>query len=249
MTDSDGGPKRLMAVSAHPDDMEFGAGATITKWIREGWEGCLVICTDGGKGTSDSNMDLQDLIATRESEARAAALALGIHDVVLIGYPDGDLENTRELREQIVRQIRRFRPDVVFTFDPYRRSHNHRDHRNAGQATFDAVYPYARDYHHFPNLAKNEGLAPHIVGEIYAWSDEPDTWVDVTEHVDGKVAALREHKSQISNPDGMLERITQRHREEGEKAGMELAEGFRRYQFRFPGQNPPPPNPPGSRSG
>ena len=240
MTGTENGPKRLMAVSAHPDDMEFGAGATITKWIREGSVGSLVICTDGGKGTSDPNADPKDLIAIRESEARAAARAIGIEDVVFLGHPDGDLENTRELREQIVRQIRRFRPDVIFTFDPYRRSHNHRDHRSAGGATFDAVYPYARDYHHFPHLAKEEGLEPHVVGEIYAWSDEPDTWVDVADSIDGKIAALREHKSQISNPDGMLERITKRHKDEGEKAGMEFAEGFRRYQFRFPGQGPPP---------
>ena len=238
MTDPDDA-KRLMAVSAHPDDMEFGAGATITKWIREGWEGCLVICTDGGKGTSDPDMDPKELIATRTSEAKAAAAALGIHDVVFLGHPDGGLEDTPELCEQVVRQIRRFRPSVIFTFDPYRRSHNHRDHRNAGQATFDAVYPYARDYHHFPHLAKEEGLQPHIVREIYAWSDEPDTWVDVADSIDGKVAALREHKSQISDLDGMLERITNRHKEEGEKAGMEFAEGFRRYQFRFPGQGPP----------
>jgi LmbE family N-acetylglucosaminyl deacetylase len=243
MATSDNVQKRLMAVGAHPDDMEYGAGATITKWIREGWEGCLVICTDGGKGTSDPNMDPQNLIATRAKEARAAAGALGIKDVVLLGYPDGDLENTRDLREHVVRQIRRFRPDVIFTFDPYRRSHNHRDHRSAGGATFDAVYPYARDYHHFPLLAKDEGLEPHIVGEIYAWTDEPDTWVDVTDSIDGKVAALREHKSQVSNPDGMLERITNRSKEEGAKAGMEFAEGFRRYQFRFPGQAPQPPSP------
>ena len=102
MTDPDDA-KRLMAVSAHPDDMEFGAGATITKWIREGWEGCLVICTDGGKGTSDPDMDPKELIATRTSEAKAAAAALGIHDVVFLGHPDGELEDTPAVRGMIAK--------------------------------------------------------------------------------------------------------------------------------------------------
>lgn len=226
-------PRRLMAVSAHPDDMEFGCGGTIAKWIQEGWEGALVICTDGRAGTADPDMDLKDLIATREREAKAAATVLGINDVAFLGYPDGELEDTRELREKIIREIRRFRPDVVFTFDPYRRSHNHRDHRNAGQATFDALYPYARDYHHFRHLI-DEGFMPHIVGEAYAWSDEPDTWVDITGTIDAKAAALREHKSQIKNPDGLMERIRERHAEEGKKAGYGYAEGFRVHTFRWP---------------
>ena len=232
-------PRRLMAVSAHPDDMEFGAGATIAKWIREGWEGCLVICTDGSKGTSDPNVVPSDLAKTRQIEARAAAAVLGIQDVVFLGYPDGELEDTRELREKVVREIRRFQPSVVFTFDPYRRSHNHRDHRSAGQAAFDAVYPAARDYHHFPHLARDEGLMPHIVGEIYAWSDDPDTWVDVTDSIEVKAAALREHKSQVGDPDGVLERIKQRSADQGKQAGFEYAEGFRRHQFRWPGGGPP----------
>ncbi len=234
MTTEENQPRRLMAVSAHADDMEFSSAGTIAKWTREGWEGALVICTDGRAGTADPDMDLDELAATREREAKAAAKVLGIKEVIFLRYRDGELDDTRELRDNIVREIRRFRPDVVFTFDPYRRGHNHRDHRNAGQATFDAVYPYARDYHHFPHLV-GEGFMPHIVGEVYAWSDEPDTWVDITETIDVKAAALREHKSQVRNPDGLFERIRQRHAEEGKKAGFEYAEGFRVHKFRWPG--------------
>jgi LmbE family N-acetylglucosaminyl deacetylase len=233
MTTSDGQPRRLMAVSAHPDDMEFGCGGTIAKWVREGWEACLVICTDGRAGTADPNMDPMDLVHIRQREAKAAAAVLGIKDVVFLGYPDGELEDTREVRGKVIREIRRFRPDVVFTFDPYRRSHNHRDHRTAGQVTFDAMYPYARDFHHFRELI-DEGHMPHIVGEAYAWSDEPDTWVDITDTIEQKIDALREHKSQIKNLDGLAERIRQRHAEEGKKAGYKYAEGFRVHKFRWP---------------
>ena len=226
--------KRLMAISAHPDDMEFGCGGTIGKWIKEGWVGGLVICTDGRAGTSDANMKPGDLVKIREAEATAAARVLGIEDVTFLGYPDGELEDTRELREHIVRQIRRFRPEVVFTFDPARRSHNHRDHRNAGQAAFDAMYPYARDVHHFPQLAA-QGFEPHIVGEAWAWSDEPDTWVDISDVIELKAAALSEHKSQIRNPEGILERIRARHEEQGKSPGYAYAEGFRVHRFRWPG--------------
>ena len=121
MVDTQGRPKKLMAISAHPDDMEFGCGGTIGKWIREGWEGALVIATDGRAGTSDPDTKPEDLVKTREAEARAAAHVLGIQDVTFLGYPDGELDDTRELREHVVREIRRFRPEVVFTFDPYRR--------------------------------------------------------------------------------------------------------------------------------
>ncbi len=234
MIDTEGRPKRLMAISAHPDDMEFGCGGTIGKWIQEGWEGALVVCTDGRAGTSDPGMKPEDLIGIREVEARAAAKVLGIDDVTFLGYPDGELEDTRELREHLVREIRRFRPEVVFTFDPARRSHNHRDHRNAGQAAFDAMYPYARDVHHFPHLAA-QGFEPHIVSEAWAWSDDPDTWIDITDAIDLKAAALREHTSQIRNPDALLERIRSRHEEQGKSPGYQYAEGFRVHRFRWPG--------------
>ena len=227
-------PKRLMAISAHPDDMEFGCGGTIGKWIHEGWVGALVICTDGRAGTSDANMKPGDLVKIREAEATAAARVLGIEDVAFLGYPDGELEDTRELRGKIVREIRRFKPEVVFTFDPVRRSHNHRDHRNAGQAAFDAMYPYARDVHHFPELAA-QGFEPHIVSEAWAWTDDPDTWVDISDVIELKAAALSEHKSQIRNPEGILERIRSRHEEQGQSPGYAYAEAFRVHKFRWPG--------------
>ncbi|MYD36564.1 MAG: PIG-L family deacetylase [Dehalococcoidia bacterium] len=234
MVDTQGRPKKLMAISAHPDDMEFGCGGTIGKWIREGWEGALVIATDGRAGTADPDTRPEDLVKTREAEATAAAKVLGIEDVTFLGYPDGELEDTRELREHLVREIRRFRPEVVFTFDPNRRGHNHRDHRSVGQAAFDAMYPYARDVHHFPHLAQ-QGFEPHIVSEAWAWSDEPDTWIDISDSIDLKVAALREHASQISNPEGLMERIHSRHEEQGKSPGYQYAEGFRVHRFRWPG--------------
>jgi|TARA_B100001750_G_scaffold244931_1_gene263357 LmbE family N-acetylglucosaminyl deacetylase len=224
--------KRLLVVSAHPDDMEFGCGGTVAKWIEEGWEGSLLICTDGRAGTSDPDVKGADLAKTRETEAMNAAKVLGILDVNFLEYPDGQLEDTPELRENIIRHIRRFKPSVVFTFDPYRKTHNHRDHRNVGQATFDAMYPYARDYHHFPHLI-DEGLMPHIVEEAYSWTDDADTWIDITKSIDKKIGALREHVSQIKDPDSLLERIKERHAELGKDQGFQYAEGFRVHKFRW----------------
>jgi|TARA_B110000263_G_scaffold242662_1_gene248419 LmbE family N-acetylglucosaminyl deacetylase len=223
---------RLLIVSAHPDDMEFGCGGTVAKWISEGWEGSLLICTDGRAGTSDPEMKQEDLADIRKKEAIAAANVLGIKDINFLDYPDGQLEDTPDLRENIIRAIRRVKPKIVFTFDPYRRTHNHRDHRNVGQATFDALYPYARDYHHFSHLI-DEGLMPHIVEEAYSWTDDPDVWIDITGSIEKKFEALREHVSQIKSPDELFARIKERHAEQGENAGFKYAEGFRVHKFRW----------------
>lgn len=191
----------------------------------------MVICTDGGKGTTDTEMTPQRLRAIREEEQRNAAAVLGIKEVAFLGYPDGELEDSREVRRDVVREIRRFRPDIVLTPDPYRTTHSHRDHRICGQVTMDAVFPYARDYHHFPELAK-EGFLPHKTAEVYGvMSDHVDHYVDISDTIDVKIEALKAHVSQVRDREGMAERVKERAAELGKKAGYAYAEGFHRFRF------------------
>ena len=143
-------PARVLVVIPHPDDAEGWCGGTVAKWAKGGSEVYYVLCTDGGKGTSDPAMTSERIAAIREKEQLAAAATLGVKDVVLLRHPDGELEDTREFRKEIVRAIRRFRPDVILCPDPYRRNSSwHRDHRITGQVTADAAFPYARDYLNF----------------------------------------------------------------------------------------------------
>nr|MBA2448532.1 PIG-L family deacetylase [Chloroflexota bacterium] len=160
-----------MVVVAHPDDAEFMAAGTVAKWAREGKDVVYVLCTNGDKGTSDQSVSPVDLAEARRREQQAAGDRLGVREVVFLGYEDGVLQNSLALRRDVVRQIRRFKPDVVVCQDPTTRWSaqgyiNHPDHRAAGDATLDAVYPSARDPHVFPDLLA-EGLEPHKVREVY----------------------------------------------------------------------------------
>ncbi len=226
---------RVLVVVAHPDDAEFGAGGTIARWVREGREVFLAVVTNGDKGSADPEMTPERLMRIREEEQREAARILGIKEVVFLGYPDGFLEDTPALRRDIVRLIRRFRPEVVVTHNPGPGLHRfiqHRDHRITGSVTLDAVYPLARNRLTFPELLK-EGLEPHRVDEVYlTGSDEPDTWVDISETIDVKIAALKCHRTQIGNPDELDRRVREAARQVGEPQGMPLAEAFRRIRLR-----------------
>ena len=194
----------VMVVVAHPDDAEFMSAGTIAKWAREGKEIIYVLCTSGDKGTADTSISPAALAEARRKEQEAAAARLGVREVVFLGYEDGVLQNTLELRKDIVRQIRRFKPDVVVCQDPTIRwvdqSYiNHPDHRAAGEATLDAVYPAARDRMTFPELLA-EGLEPHKVAEVYlAGAKDPDVAIDITDYLDAKLAALRAHASQLGD--------------------------------------------------
>ena len=224
--------KRAMVVVAHPDDAEFGFAGTLARMTREGMELAYVLCTNGDKGTSDPDMTSERLASIRQEEQRNASAILGSTDVTFLGYGDGELESTREVIGRIVREIRRFRPDVIFCQDPYSRNrHNHRDHRMAGQSTFDAVYPFARDRLHFPEH-EAEGFQPHKVLEIYTSTPtDPDLVVDISDVIDVRIEALKAHRSQIGNPEELEERIRGRVSKLAEQHGLKYAEGFRLHTF------------------
>lgn len=185
-----------LIIAAHPDDPEFGAAGTVAKWTRDGKKVVYVICTDGDKGTSDRTLNPKELARIRQDEQRAAARVLGVRDVVFLHYPDQGLEDTPEFRKELVRWIRRFRPALVLSSDPYRRYLWHRDHRIVGQVVMDALFPYARDHLAYPDLLA-EGLEPHKVKEAWFWAAEDiNHREDITDTFDLKIAALQCHASQ-----------------------------------------------------
>ena len=192
-------PDRAMVVFAHPDDAEIGSGGVVAKWIASGCEVTYVLCTNGDSGTADRALTSEQLARRRAAEQRAAADAMGVRHVVMLGYPDGELEDTRQLLGDVVHAIRKHRPHTVFVHDPYRTNgFQHRDHRKAGIATTDAIYPYARDHLHFPEHVTRDGLEPHKVRELWYWGmDHPNVIVDVTDSIDRQIAALVRHESQL----------------------------------------------------
>jgi LmbE family N-acetylglucosaminyl deacetylase len=214
---------RVMGIFAHPDDPEFFCGGTFAKWAAEGKHITFVLATSGDKGSGDLNITSEQLIAIREDEERAAATRLGVQEVVFLRYPDGELQPSLDLRRQLTRLIRLKQPDVVVTNDPTARWYgsnyiNHPDHRAIGDVALDAVFPAARDHLTFPELYRQEGLAPHKVKQVYlCGTHDPTARVDVTDYVETKIAALREHRSQIADMEDMARR--QRENTDPEFAG------------------------------
>jgi LmbE family N-acetylglucosaminyl deacetylase len=197
---------RVLCVFAHPDDVDFGAAGTVAGWVSAGIEVSYLLVTRGDAGGFDDTPRDQ-VPAIREAEQRAAAAVLGVTDVTFLdGYGDGTITPTLELRKEITRAIRRVRPDRVLTSSPLRRwermaGPSHPDHLAVGEATTCAIYPDARNEFAFPELLA-EGLKPWVVREVwYQQGPSPDHAVDVTDVFDIKVAALREHASQISHID------------------------------------------------
>ena len=226
---------QIMVVTAHPDDAEFGTAGTVARWAGEGRSIVYIVCSSGEKGTSDPNMKPEKLAKIREQEQLTAAKLLGVREVVFLRYPDQELEDTPGFRKDIVRQIRKYRPQIVVTADPYRRYIWHRDHRITGQVTLDAIFPYARDHLAYPDLLE-EGLGPHKVKEALFWgTDDPNHRSDITKTFDIKLAALRCHKSQIGYdlaPD--LEKwLRQRAKEMAKGENFELAEAFHRVEIHW----------------
>lgn len=225
-------PERFMVIAAHPDDADFGPAGTAAAWIDAGSVGWLVCCTSGDAGGEDPDADPLELAATREREQRAAADIIGYAGITFLHMPDGALVNDLVLREHLVREIRTFRPDAVLATDPtvlfYRDGGvNHTDHREAGIAAVDAVYPAARNPMAFPALARS-GLAIHRVRRLYLfWSNEPNVRVDIGTTLDRKIAALAAHASQIKEPGQLAERIRAWAKEEGEPLGIPAAEALR----------------------
>ncbi len=209
-------PARVLVVLAHPDDPEFFCGGTLALWADQGREIEYCLLTRGDKGADDADTDPVALAHLREAEQRAAAAVLGVRQVRFLDLADGYLTPDLALRKQVVRVLRQVRPDIVVTCDPTNffpsdRYINHPDHRAAGQATLDAVFPAAGSALFFPELIRDEGLAPHKVRQVYvAMPQTPNTLVDVTAFIDRKIAALREHRSQIPDPAGLEARIRDR---------------------------------------
>lgn len=232
----DESPKKVLVITPHPDDADFWCSGTIAKWLGDGATVRYVLCTDGGKGTTDPNISSADLSKLREQEQADAVEALGVQELVLLHHPDGSLEDDDELRRELVRQIRQVQPDVVLCPEPYRKNLAwHRDHRIAGQVALDAVFPCARDHLHFVELWRDEGLEPHKTPTMLFWGTEnADTTIDITESMDSKIKAVAAHKSQMDGRS--LKEIEDFVRERAQVSeggsGKEYVEAFRKVTFR-----------------
>jgi LmbE family N-acetylglucosaminyl deacetylase len=224
----------VLVMMAHPDDPEFFCGGTLARWVREGREVRYVLATSGDKGCDDGSLPTGEVVARREAEQRAAADVLGIGEVIFLRYRDGELVPDMGLRRQLVRAIRLYRPEVVVTTDPQLyligdQRVNHPDHRAMGDAVLAAVFPAASNPRFFPELWEVERLAPHAPREVYiANAGQPNHEVDITDLIDQKAEAIRQHKSQLTDPAGQLERVRQR----AAREGGQYVESFRRIVLR-----------------
>jgi len=201
--------ERVLVVTAHPDDVDFGCAGTIATWTAAGVAVSYCVVTNGDAGGFDAAVSRADMALLRQAEQRKAAEEVGVHDVTFLGYPDGRLYVTHELRRDITRVIRRVRPQRLVTQSPernWRRIYaSHPDHLAAGEAAACAVYPDARNEFAHPELLVDEGLAPHTVAELWLMSTGEGTssYVDITDVFDRKLAALRAHVSQTSDMDDL----------------------------------------------
>ena len=226
------GVERVLVVVAHPDDAEAGAGGTIARLVGRGAEVIYVIVTSGGLGSSDPTMTRDRVVRIREAEQRAAARTLEVQHVEFLGYGDGEVEDTRDLRRDVTRQIRRWRPDLVLTQSPHRTTNlyaSHRDHRVTGGVVLDCVYPLARDHLAFPELSPE--YAPHRVREvrIMQWQAEShELAVDVSETMDLKLEAFACHRSQFPDFATVATHVRDRCAALGKPYGYAYAETFDR---------------------
>ena len=227
-------PQRILVILAHPDDPEFFCGGTIARWVLAGHQISYCLLTCGDKGTSDRSLTPDALCIQRQNEQMAAAAVLGVHQVRFLDCPDGYLVPDLELRKEVTRVIRQEQPDVLVTCDPtnlyVRETYlNHPDHRAAGQATLDAVFPAARDHLYFIELWQDENLEPHVVREVWiSLPQEANVYLDVTEHWQLKLRALSEHKSQIRDPAQLEERLRTRHTPDSNLENPRFEEHFMR---------------------
>jgi LmbE family N-acetylglucosaminyl deacetylase len=217
-------------ITAHPDDSEFGGGGTVARFTKEGREVVYCIVTNGNKGSSDRTMTPERLAIIRAEEQRQAARVLGVERVIFLGYPDGEVEDTRDLRRDVSREIRRVRPDLVVCQNPnrtYNLGASHRDHRTVGGVVIDCVYPLARDHLAFPELMPE--FEPHKVREVYVMQwNEPHVVNDITDVMDLKIKALACHASQFADFSAVEKRVRERNKELGTPKGYAFAETFDR---------------------
>ena len=234
--------KVAMVVTAHPDDAEWGCSGSVAKWTRLGWDVVYVLCTDGSKGTEDREISSEKLSKIREDEQRNAGKILGLKAIEFLGYPDGYLEPSLDVRRDISREIRKYKPSVLITTNPKRDllSGNylgHPDHFAAGEAALSAVFPSARDHLTFPELLE-EGLEPHKVEEVWInmfnmGNNNTNLFFNPLEKKDVELAtnALLAHVSQISDPDRAKEYMSSRRQEVGQICGSDYAEAFAKFEL------------------
>jgi LmbE family N-acetylglucosaminyl deacetylase len=202
-------PKRAMAIFAHPDDVDFGCSGTLTSWIR----------------TSGTHVTYC-VITSGQKEQRAAGEAIGVKEFVFLGHQDGELERTMDLREEVCRVIREHRPELVFTNDPWAHYQTHPDHRVAGWSGLDGIIA-ARDHLFFADQL-TDGLKHHRVSRVLLFGTrDPNIWFDISGSIDGKIAALRSHKSQVGGHRGFAERMRWRAKQTGATWNLPAAEAFR----------------------
>lgn len=239
---ADSNIKIVLAVGAHPDDIDIGCSGTIARWITEGADAYYLVLTDGSKGSEDRKISSLELTKIRQAEQQKAADTLGAKKVFFLDFVDGELENTSTLRKQIVKIIRQIKPTTVICFDPTlyydenRQFVNHPDHRVAGEATLDCVYPFARNARTHPELL-DEGLGPHVVEQVLLINfSKANYFVDISSTIDQKMKVLSCHKSQFKNIEkftGMIKHMSQ---VTGQKAKPKLkyAEAFIKISLRQP---------------
>jgi LmbE family N-acetylglucosaminyl deacetylase len=229
--------RTLLVVMTHPDDAELTCDGAVARWVREGDRAILVTATDGARGGKHQGSDARNVAQQRRVEQQNAARIVGYDEAVFLGFPDGELEENDTLRGALVEQIRRHRPDMVVVMDPttviYGNYYvNHRDHRVLGMATLDALYPEASNAGYFPEQLER-GLPLHKVPEtLLVQTEQPNFWVDVSETLDVRFAALRCHESQMRLWPDNGEAIVQQQRELAALLGLEhgfrYAEAYRR---------------------
>jgi LmbE family N-acetylglucosaminyl deacetylase len=221
---------RILVIVAHPDDIEFGMAGSIALWADQGALVTYCLVTDGGAGSNDPNVQRDDLIHTRQQEQLAAARIVGVHDVRFLGYADGTLQPTLELRRDLTRLIRELRPDRVITSDPtlvFAENFyiNHPDHRASAEAAIYAVFPSAGTRPIFPELLA-EGYEPHDVPELWLnFSERADTFIDISTTIDRKIASLLCHQSQVGPEVGDM--VRKWDSDLGKEKGFAYAESFR----------------------
>lgn len=232
--------ERALVIAAHPDDVDFGAAGTVATWAAEGTQVTYCLCTNGDAGGFDPAVPRDQIAGIRQEEQRAAAKEVGANDVVFLGYPDGQLAATFELRRDLSRVIRQVRPDRVLIQSPEiswdRLPASHPDHRAAGEAALAAVYPDARNPFTHTSLLEDEGLDAWTVHDLWVMGGPtPNHWVDITDVFDKKVAALRHHASQTSHMDDLEGLLHGWATNQAGAAGLpdgRLAEPFRRVTVR-----------------
>ncbi|OGE64890.1 hypothetical protein A3I48_01250 [Candidatus Daviesbacteria bacterium RIFCSPLOWO2_02_FULL_36_7] len=234
--------KTILAVGAHPDDIDIGCSGTVGKFVEEGAQVYYLVLTDGSKGSEDIKISNEELIKIRQEEQQNAADILGVKKIFFLNFVDGELENTPALRKEIIKIMRQVKPDIVICWDPTlyydetRNMVNHPDHRKGGEAVVDCVYPFARNTRTFPELL-DEGLQPHVVEELLLINfSKANYFVDISSIIDKKIKALESHKSQFRNIEEFGKRIKEMNKMIGQRAEpkTDFAEGFVKLVLRQP---------------